>query len=131
VPTPSTEETSVADEDDEKSKEKRKSKDDEESKDKDNSSKDDAESSEDESTGAAAPPWGIKVLRVFLFASLGTFFTALLFGDPIPTGLRVHFDFLASIKLGLVAGLLAAILRALAAMLPVFVDDTAGRRRES
>jgi hypothetical protein len=125
------EETSVADEDDEQSKDKGKSKDKDESKDKDKSSKDDAESSASESGGTGAPPWGIKVLRVFLFSSLGTFFTGLLFADPIPNGLRVDFDLLASIKLGLIAGLLAAILRALAAVLPVFVDDTAGRRRKS
>ena len=129
----------MADEDDEKPKGKRKSKDDEkskgkskdESKDKDESSKDDAETTEDESTAAAAPHWGIKALRAFIFASLGTFFAALLFADPIPSGLRVHFDLLASLELGLIAGLLAAILRAVAAMLPVFADDTAGKRKKS
>ena len=133
----------MADEDDEKPKEKRKSKDDEkskgkskdkdkdDSKDKDESSNDEAESTEDESTAATAPHWGIKALRSFIFASLGTLLTALLFADPIPSGLRVHFDLLASIELGLIAGLLAAILRALAAMLPVFADDTAGKRKKS
>jgi hypothetical protein len=91
--------------------------------------KDDDDSSESESTHPPAPAWGKKVLRVFLFTALGTFLTGVLFADPLPNGLRVEFDLLASIKLGLIAGVIAAILRALAAMLPLFADDDAGRQR--
>ncbi len=103
---------------------KDKSKKDESKKDeskKDESKKD--ESKKDESKDRSAPHWGMKALRVFLFATLGTFLAAYLFGDSIPSGLRVDFDLVASIKLGLIAGVLAALLRALAAMLPLFADD--------
>lgn len=99
----------------------------------DNASNDDTESKKDkskkdeskkhESKDRSAPHWGMKALRVFLFATLGTFLAAYLFGDSIPSGLRVDFDLVASIKLGLIAGVLAALLRALAAMLPLFADD--------
>ena len=88
---------------------------------KDKSKKD--ESKKHESKDRSAPHWGMKALRVFLFATLGTFLAAYLFGDSIPSGLRVDFDLVASIKLGLIAGVLAALLRALAAMLPLFADD--------
>jgi hypothetical protein len=88
---------------------------------KDKSKKD--ESKKHESKDRSAPHWGMKALRVFLFATLGTFLAAYLFGDSIPNGLRVDFDLIASIKLGLIAGVLAALLRALAAMLPLFADD--------
>jgi hypothetical protein len=77
----------------------------------------------DESGRAAAPHWGAKVLRVFIFASLGGFLAALLFGDPLPNGLRVDFDLAASIKLGLISGALAALLRTVAYFLPLFPDD--------
>lgn len=129
------EETDEKAEDEEKSKDDEKSKGDKKSKksqdskkskdDKDDKkAKDDEEdSSESESTRAPAPHWGKKVVRVFVFASLGTFLTALLFADPIPNGLRVDFDLLASVKLGLIAGLVSAVLRAIAAMLPLFADD--------
>ncbi len=99
----------------------------------DNASNDDTESKKDkskkdeskkhESKDRSAPHWGMKALRVFLFATLGTFLAAYLFGDSIPSGLRVDFDLVASIKLGLIAGVLAALLRAVAAMLPLFADD--------
>lgn len=92
---------------------------------------DDAEASSGEPTGPAAPPWHKKVQRAFLFAFLGTFVTGLLFAEKIATGLRVDFDLLGSFKLGLIAGVFAALIRALAAMLPVFVDDNVGRRRGS
>ena len=92
---------------------------------------DDAESSPSEPTGPAAAAWPKKVLRVFLFTFLGTFLTALLFADPIPNGLRVEFDLLASFKLGLIAAVIAALVRAVVALLPVFVDDNAGRKREA
>lgn len=101
------------------------SNDDTESK-KDKSKKDKSkkhESKKHESKDRSAPHWGMKALRVFLFATLGTFLAAYLFGDSIPNGLRVDFDLVASIKLGLIAGVLAALLRALAAMLPLFADD--------
>ena len=88
---------------------------------KDKSKKD--ESKKHESKDRSAPHWGMKALRVFLFATLGTFLAAYLFGDSIPSGLRVDFDLVASIKLGLIAGVLAALLRAVAAMLPLFADD--------
>lgn len=92
---------------------------------------DDAESSPSGPTGPTALPWGKKVLRVFLFTFLGTFLTGLLFADTIATGLRVDFDLLGSFTLGLVAGVIAALIRALVAMMPVFVDDNVGRRRGS
>ena len=90
---------------------------------------DEAEPSPSGSTGPAAPPWGKKVLRVFLFTFLGTFLTGLLFASKIATGLRVDFDLLGSFKLGLIAGVIAALIRAVVAMLPVFADDNVGRRR--
>jgi hypothetical protein len=120
VGNPATEETTVNEEADPKSKD-----------DDDASQNDEAESSPSETTGPAAPPWGIKVLRVLIFTFLGTFFTGLLFADGIPNGLRVEFDLLASFKLGLIAGVVAALIRTVVAMLPVFVDDNVGRKRES
>ncbi len=92
---------------------------------------DKAESNPSGPTGPAAPPWGKKVLRVFLFTFLGTFLTGLLFASKIATGLRVDFDLLGSFKLGLIAGVLAALIRAVVAMLPVFVDDNIGGQRKS
>jgi hypothetical protein len=92
---------------------------------------DEAEASPTEPTGPAAPPWGKKVLRVFLFTFLGAFLTALLFASKIATGLRPDFDLLGSFKVGLIAGVLAALIRAVVAMLPVFVDDNIGARRKS
>ncbi len=92
---------------------------------------DDAESSPGGPTGPAAPSWGKKVQRAFLFTFLGTFLTGLLFAEKIATGLRVDFDLLGSFKLGLIAGVIAALIRTLVAMLPVFVDDNVGRRRGS
>jgi hypothetical protein len=92
---------------------------------------DEAESSRSGPTGPAAPPWGKKVLRVFLFTFLGTFLTGLLFASKIATGLRVDFDLLGSFKLGLIAGVIAALIRAVVAMLPVFVDDNIGGQRKS
>ena len=92
---------------------------------------DEAEPSPSGPTGPAAPPWGKKVLRVFLFTFLGTFLTGLLFASKIATGLRVDFDLRGSFKLGLISGLLAALIRAVVAMLPVFVDDNIGAQRES
>jgi hypothetical protein len=92
---------------------------------------DEAEPSASGPTGPAAPPWGKKVLRVFLFTFLGTFLTGLLFASKIATGLRVDFDLLGSFKLGLIAGVLAALIRAVVAMLPVFVDDNIGGQRKS
>ncbi len=95
------------------------------------SQNDEAEPSPDGPTGPAAPPWHKKVQRAFLFTFLGTFLTGLLFAEHIATGLRVDFDLLGAFKLGLVAGVIAALIRALAAMLPVFVDDNVGRQRGS
>ena len=92
---------------------------------------DEAESSPGGPAGPAAPPWGKKVLRVFLFTFLGTFLTGLLFASKIATGLRVDFDLLGSFKLGLIAGVLAALIRTVVAMLPVFADDDVGARRKS
>ena len=89
----------------------------------DKASNEDVESKQEEPKGRAAPHWGMKVLRVFLFASLGTFIAAFLFADSIPNGLRVEFDLLASVKLGLIAGAIAALLRAVAPILPLFADD--------
>ena len=90
---------------------------------------DEAEPGASGPTGPAAPPWGKKVLRVFLFTFLGTFLTGLLFASKIATGLRVDFDLLGSFKLGLIAGVLAALIRAVVAMLPVFADDNIGAQR--
>jgi hypothetical protein len=70
-----------------------------------------------------APHWSSKALRVFLFAAVGTFLATLIFGDSIPSGLRVDFGVVDAIKLGLIAGVFSAVLRALVAMLPVFPDD--------
>lgn len=93
----------------------------------DKESKDDAESKKDDQEDAevvrSAPHWTSKALRVFLFATVGTFLAAYIFGNPIPNGLRVDFDLIASIKLGLIAGVISALLRALVAMMPVFPDD--------
>jgi hypothetical protein len=91
----------------------------------------DSEKSSDGSAGPAAPSWGKKVLRVFLFTFLGTFLTGLTFADDIPTGLRVDFDLQGALKLGLIAALIAALIRLLVAMLPVFADDNVGRKRKS
>ena len=88
---------------------------------------DDAEPSP--SGAPRAPSWGKKAMRVFLFTFLGTFLTGLLFAEEIATGLRVDFDLLGAFKLGLIAGVLAALIRAVVAMLPVFVDDNVGRQR--
>jgi hypothetical protein len=101
----------VADEESEKE-----SKDDGESKKKD-------ESKDDKKQRPPAPHWSSKALRVFLFATVGTFLAAYLFGNPIPNGLRVDFDLVASIKLGLISGVISGALRAIVAMLPVFPDD--------
>jgi hypothetical protein len=92
---------------------------------------DDAEPSPSGAPGAAAPSWAKKAMRVFLFTFLGTFLTGLLFAEEIATGLRVDFDLLGAFKLGLIAGGLAALIRVVVAMLPVFVDDNVGRQRGS
>jgi uncharacterized BrkB/YihY/UPF0761 family membrane protein len=95
----------------------------------DNASNDDAEDKKDKKKDddkkqrPPAPHWSSKALRVFLFATLGTFLAAYIFGNSIPSGLRVDFDLIASIKLGLISGVISAVLRALVAMLPVFPDD--------
>jgi hypothetical protein len=97
----------------------------------DKASNDDAEDKKDKKKGdkgdsksrPPAPHWSSKALRVFLFATVGTFLACILFGDSIPNGLRVDFDLVASIKLGLAAGVISAVLRAIVAMLPVFPDD--------
>jgi hypothetical protein len=91
-------------------------------------SNDDAEDKKDKNDDdakvvRAAPHWTSKALRVFLFATVGTFLAAYLFGNPIPNGLRVDFDLVASIKLGLISGVISGVLRAIVAMLPVFPDD--------
>ena len=88
---------------------------------KDGDEHDDDEAKKD--TVKSGPSLGAKIFRAFLFTFLATFLTAFLFADPIPNGLRVEFDFLASIKLALIAGVIAAVLRALVGMLPVFDDD--------
>ncbi len=87
------------------------------------SKKDDKKDKKDKKKRSGAPHWATKVMRVFIFATLGTFIAAYLFADSIPNGLRVDFDLIASIKMGLIAGVVSALLRALAAMLPVFPDD--------
>ena len=81
-----------------------------------------AEETEGKAT-KSVPSLGAKIFRAFLFTFLATFLTAFLFADPIPNGLRVEFDLLASVKLALIAGVIAAVLRAVAGMLPVFADD--------
>lgn len=112
-------------------------KDDDESKDessKSEASKDDDstnDKAESSSSKPSAPPLGTKALRAFLITAVATFLTGVMFADSIPSGLRVHFDLLASIKLGLIAGVLAALVRTAVAMLPVFPDDTVGRQRKA
>ncbi len=69
------------------------------------------------------PSLSSKIARALLFTFLATFVTALLFADSIPNGLRVDFDLVASIKLAVIAGVIAAVLRALAGLLPLFADD--------
>jgi hypothetical protein len=103
----------MADEDDNASKDEGKEK-------KDKNVSADAE---DATTHRTSPGWATKTLRVFLFATVGAFLAAFLFGDPLPNGLRVDFDLAASIKLGLIAGVISAVLRALVSFLPVFPDD--------
>jgi hypothetical protein len=109
---PTTEETSVNDEAEE-------------------NSNGDSEKSSDGSAGPAAPSWGKKVLRVFLFTFLGAWLTGMTFADDMATGLRVDFDLQGALKLGLVAGLIAALIRLVVAMLPVFPDDNVGKKRKS
>ncbi len=111
-------------------------------KEKDKAEKEDAEKkkdqpetqdrTEDEGNGAEAseasgtksiPSLGSKIFRVSVFAFVATFLTAFLFADPIPNGLRVEFDLLASVKLALICAVIAAVLRAVAGMLPIFADD--------
>ena len=77
----------------------------------------------EKSKGGTSPGWATKTLRVFIFATLGAFLAAYLFANPLPNGLRVDFDLAASIKFGLIAGVISAVLRALASMLPIFSDD--------
>ena len=87
---------------------------------------DDDAAEETEGKGKATksgPSLGAKIFRVSVFTFLATFLTAFLFADPIPNGLRVDFDLLASLKLGLISAVIAAVLRAVAGMLPVFADD--------
>jgi hypothetical protein len=105
----------VADEDDESkdSKKKKKSKDEDEGK---------------KNPRPPAPSLGAKIARAFLFTFLATFITAILFADSIPNGLRVDFDLMASIKLGLIAAIVAAVLRTVAGMLPLFADDHAKKK---
>lgn len=81
-----------------------------------------AEETESETT-KSGPSLGSKIFRIFLFTFLATFLTAFLFADPIPNGLRVDFDLLASVNLALISGVIAAVLRTVAGMLPVFADD--------
>lgn len=89
----------------------------------DDKSKKDESKDEKKKKRPPAPHWTSKALRVFLFAAVGTFLATLLFGDSIPSGLRVDFGVVDAIKLGLIAGVISAALRALVAMLPVFPDD--------
>jgi hypothetical protein len=89
----------------------------------DDKSKKDKSKDEKKKKRPPAPHWTSKALRVFLFAAVGTFLATLLFGDSIPSGLRVDFGVVDAIKLGLIAGVISAALRALVAMLPVFPDD--------
>ena len=87
---------------------------------------DDAEKSKGKGKAKATktgPSLGGKVFRAFVFTFLATFLTAFLFADPIPNGLRVDFDLLASVKLALISGVIAAVLRAAAGALPIFADD--------
>lgn len=76
-----------------------------------------------EGTLRGGPSLSSKIARALLFTFLATFVTALLFADSIPNGLRVDFDLVASIKLAVIAGVIAAVLRALAGLLPLFADD--------
>ena len=90
---------------------------------KDESKKKDSSDDGDSKQRPPAPHWSSKVLRTFIFATLGAFISAYLFANGLPNGLRVDFDLIASIKFGLITGVVSAILRAFAAMLPLFPDD--------
>lgn len=80
--------------------------------------------------GNPAPPWWQKVLRVFFFAFLGALLTGLLpIADQIAKGMRVDFDAFGSLLLGLAAGGIAAGIRAVIALLPVFGDDKVGLQK--
>jgi hypothetical protein len=83
-----------------------------------------------DAVGNPASPWWQKVLRVFFFAFFGALLTGLLpIADQIANGMRVDFDVLGSLLLGLAAGGIAAGIRAVVALLPVFVDDNVGLQR--
>jgi hypothetical protein len=82
--------------------------------------------------GGARPPapgWPAKVVRTFVFAALATFVTALPpVADQLANG-SVDISVAGSLAVGAVAGAVAAGLRAVAALLPVFPDDDVGVRR--
>lgn len=123
----------MADEDDEKKKDKKEKAGEKGSKEK--RAADAAQHQRDSGTDAQAdapsvPTLGGKVMRTFVFTFLATFLTALLFADSIPNGLRVDFDLIASIKLGLIAAVIAVVLRAVAGMLPLFPDDHAKKKKK-
>jgi hypothetical protein len=70
------------------------------------------------------PPWWHKVLRVFVFAFLGTFLTTILpIADKIAKGEHVDYNFIKAIAVSAIAAGFAAGIRAVIALLPVFRDD--------
>ena len=75
-------------------------------------------------TRPQAAPWWQKVLRVFFFAFVGTFLTAVLpIADKIAKGEGVDYPFAKALLLSAIAGGIAAGIRAVVAMLPLFKDD--------
>lgn len=71
-----------------------------------------------------APRWWVKVARTFVFAFSASFLAgAATLADRIASGQHVQFSVAASLLLGLVVGGIAAALRAVVALLPVFADD--------
>jgi hypothetical protein len=92
---------------------------------------------EDDGSGArrprpAAPTLPAKLLRTFAFAFLAALVTALLpIADQLADGQKVDISVLGSLALAAIAGAIAAGLRAVTALAPVFPDDDMGLRKRS
>jgi hypothetical protein len=71
-----------------------------------------------------APPWWNKLLRVFFVSFVATLLTGLLpIIENLTTGQRVDLTVLRSLLLALIVGAIAAGIRAVIAILPIFKDD--------
>jgi hypothetical protein len=94
-------------------------------------SNDNGEENSDDSGRPAGPSLGQQVLRVFLCSFLAAFLVGLTFADDIALGLRVDYDTYGAFQLGVITGVIAALIRLLVAMLPLFPDDRVGFKRKS